>query len=203
MQSGGCRRVTAEATLRLVRENSNDVRRVFLPAISDAIRSGRLEEKILEYNPNHGDQLQEEGASNTDPSTRSEGESNGGMSNILIAGIAIACFVGLVLAYLGFREFQDRRRRKQERSWAESSAYDNTLQDDSQLVQYSQQDGYHAESTSTSRPPIPPPPQLPDRSSVKKPRGSSQLAQVRQELEEYQYQPGLENSGPSLKDLGE
>eukprot|EP00562_Extubocellulus_spinifer_P001591 CAMPEP_0178480738 /NCGR_PEP_ID=MMETSP0696-20121128/5853_1 /TAXON_ID=265572 /ORGANISM="Extubocellulus spinifer, Strain CCMP396" /LENGTH=982 /DNA_ID=CAMNT_0020108193 /DNA_START=174 /DNA_END=3122 /DNA_ORIENTATION=+ len=203
VQSGACRRVSAEATLSIVDENTNDVRQAFLPTISDAIRSGRLEEKIREYNPDHGSQLLEEEGGNSDSSTRSESDSNGGMSNLLIAGIAVAGFVALVLAYLGFRELQDRKKRKHDRSLAESSAYDTTHQDgygnpaDSQ-AQYTDQGGCRE---STSGPPIPPPPQLPDRSSA-------QLSQVRQELKaledsQYEYERRLEKGGPSISDLVE
>ena len=111
------------------------------------------------------------------------------------------------------REYQDRRRRQKEQSIDGSSAVDNAKQEYEECEEkprdLADEDAYDGEHNEDHRlPPIPPPPQLPDRSSWN-PR-ESKLAAVRRELQEEpdQYhihtpQRGLDSKGPSLKDLGE
>ena len=204
----GCKRVRAEATLELEDENENAVRQSFLSAISEAISDGRLQSAIREFNPDSGSR----GPLNDEITSQSEG---GGrkLSNLAIAGIAVGALAAVVLSYLGVREYQDRSWRQKEQSIDGSSAVDNAKQEyeecEEQPRDLADEDAYDGEQNEDQRlPPIPPPPQLPDRSSWN-PR-ESKLAAVRRELQEEpdQYhthtpQRGLDSKGPSLKDLGE
>ena len=204
----GCKRVRAEATLELEDENENAVRQSFLSAISEAIGNGRLQSAIREFNPDSGSRDPQ----NDDVRSQSE---NGGrkLSDLAIAGIAVGALAVVVLSYLGMREYQDRRRRKEEQSIQGNSALDNAQQDhedyEDQTRDVANDDAYDGDQYEDQRlPPIPPPPQLPDRSSSK-PR-ESKLTAVRRELQEepdlyetHTPQRGLDARGPSLKDLGE
>ena len=207
VEGSGCKRVRAEATLELEDENENAVRQSFLSAISEAIGNGRLQSAIREFNPNSGsrDPL------NDEVTPQSE---NGGrkLSNLAIAGIVVGALAAVVLSYLGIREYQDRRRRKEEHSIQGNSALDSAQQEHEDYEEQSRDvandDAYDGDQYEDQRlPTIPPPPQLPDPSSWKP--HESKLEATRRELREepdsYETltpQRGLDARGPSLKDLG-
>ena len=200
----------AEATLELEDENENSVRQAFLSAISEAISDGRLESAIRQFNPDHGSR---------DPlSNNAESSNDGGggrsLTNIQIAGIVVGALSFVVISYLALKICQDRRRRKEERSVQGSSAPGSVSQqeagygDPHGIEEHdAYDDAYGGDHYEDQRlPPIPEPPQLPDRSSGK-PR-ESKLAAVRRELQADPYEPhtperALEAGGPSLVDLGE
>jgi len=204
----GCKRVRAEATLELEDENENNVRQAFLSAISEAMGKGRLESAIRKFNPDHGarDPLSDETTSRSEDGGRK-------LSNLAIAGIAVGALAAVVLSYLAMREYQDRRRRKEERSAQGSSALDSAQQeagyeDHPRGVEEhdAYNDAYGGDNYDQHLPPIPQPSQLPDRSSGK-PR-ESKLSAVRRELQDQPdpYEPhtpqrALEAGGPSLVDL--
>lgn len=198
----GCKRVRAEATLELEDENENSVRQAFLSAISEAISNGRLESAIRQFNPDHGSR---------DPLSNNPGSSNDGgdgrsLTNIQIAGIAVGALAFVVLSYLALKICQDRRRGKEERSIQGSSAPGSVSQQEARYEDDAYHDAYGGDHYEDQRlPPIPEPPQLPDRSSGK-PR-ESKLAAVRRDLQADPYEPhtperALEAGGPSLVDLG-
>ena len=174
-----------------------------LSAISESLLDGRLERAINQFNPDNG--------SRDPPSNNAEssndGEGGRRLTNIQIVGIAIGALSFVVLSCLALKICQDRRRRKEDRSIQGKSVPDSVSHQGSGYEDDAYDNAYGDDHYEDQRlPPIPEPPQLPDRSS-EKPREST-LAAVRRVLQADPYEPqtpkrALEASGPSLSDLGE
>lgn len=135
----------------------------------------------------------------------------------MIAGIAVGALAAVVLCCLIMQECRDRRRRKEEQSVRGSSALDSATQQGDGYEDHPRGIDVHSAYNDTygggdrhdgqRLPPIPDPPQLPNRASGR-PSGSK-LAAVRRELQEqpdhemHSPERAPEAGGPSLQDLGE